>query len=272
MSRGLLVAVAMLALTACTSTGDTAATGNMVDRTTVSTPKQPRWFGGQLVVEPAGRGNACLLLSTATGKYVLRSAAPRLVAIAWQADGAFDATRSGIAEGRRMVAAYADERISVRGGVVGAEDPVCPAYPTLGFVAARRGPAAEPTPSAGSSSPADAAEDEPELGGIPVADLEWKSGTLVTVPGNQGEGRCLALDTSVGAYALDSATNEYDVVVAESAEGGIDERRTGIHVHGRNSLGMARLVGQAVTLRGAVEPGTDFTCSRYPSFSIVDLR
>ena len=269
----------LLAVSACTgTTARDTTTGNVVAADRVAAPADARWYTGQLVVEPAGPGSACLLLSTPSGRYVLRPTTRRLAAVVWETDGQFDATQSGIVRGDRMVAPYADERTSVRGGVVAKSDSVCRGHSTLGFAQVKRGrarlapnDAPSDAPTSATSAPAEGAAGLRDGNVRSALDEVWKSGTLGVAEGNQGEGHCLLLVTAEGAYALGSSTNDYDTTVAE-AEGGVDPRRTGIHIHGRNTLGMARTLGQHVELRGWVEPGTDFTCSRYPGFGITALR
>jgi hypothetical protein len=273
--RRSLVALALLVpLVGCSSGGRDAtdsATGNMAVGSPVSAPGTTRWFTGQLVVEPADAGHACLLLATPAGRYVLRSADPHLEAVAWQQDGDFDATHSGIARDGRLVAAYADEATSVRGAVSATADVDCGDYPTLAFLRAAR-----PTPVAPHAPGTAAAEPEPGDQATPAgADpLEYpveKSGRLTAVRGNQGEGWCLALATDAGLYTVSEATADYDAVVTVR-NGRIDERRTGLHVHGRNSLGMAATVGQRVELRGTLSTETDVQCSRYYDLRVTALR
>ena len=216
--------LSLLATSACAGTAarDTV-TGNVVAPKSVSMPKQVRWITGQLMNEPAPDGSACLLLVTSKDKYVLRSVDASLVPVVWHQDGSFDATRSGIARGDRMVAPYADERTSVRGGVVAKSDRVCRSHPTLGFAQVKRGrvrpapstapstaPSGAPSgvPSDATSAPADA-EAMGRGNAMSAFDEVWKSGTLGIVEGNQGEGHCLLLVTSEGAYVLGSSTNDY---------------------------------------------------------------
>jgi hypothetical protein len=273
-----VVVLSLLVMSGCAgTTARDTTTGNVVAVDRVAAPAAARWYTGQLVVEPAGPGSACLLLSTPSGKYVLRPTARRLAAVVWQTDGQFDATQSGIARGDRMVAPYADERTSVRGGVVAKSDSVCGSHPTLGFAQVKRGrarPVSSATPSDAPSSATNSVEGAAgarDGHALSPLDEVWKSGTLGVAVGNQGEGHCVLLVTAEGAYALGSSTNDYDTLVTET-EDGVDPRRTGIHIHGRNTLGMARTLGQHVELRGWVEPGTDFSCSKYPGFGITALR
>lgn len=181
--------LSLLATSACAGTAarDTM-TGNVVAPKSVSMPKQVRWITGQLMNEPAPDGSACLLLVTSKDKYVLRSVDASLVPVVWHQDGSFDATRSGIARGDRMVAPYADERTSVRGGVVAQSDLVCRSHPTLGFAQVKRGrvrpaPSGAPSgvPSDATSAPADA-EGMGRGNAMSALDEVWKSETTVSRP------------------------------------------------------------------------------------------
>ncbi|MFB9313568.1 hypothetical protein [Nocardioides plantarum] len=252
--------------------------GNMVVGAPATAPERPHWVTGRLVVEPVTAGRACLLLRTTSGTYVLRSASRRLVPVAWQSEGTFDATRSGIARGRRLVAAYSDESTSVRGAVSSATDPVCPTYPTLSFVAAARprqepsAPTATPVAPVTPVVPATDPADGPVLPGVTDPELVpvRMSGRITVVRGNQGEGWCLALETDAGAYTLSEDTRDYDAVLT-TVDGRIDERRTGLHHHGRSSLGMAASYGQRVALRGTLSSDTDVQCSRYHDLRVTGL-
>lgn len=273
---GAALVIGLLALTGCAASGSgegSDATGNMVSDRTVEAATDQRWFSGELVVEPVGTGRACLLLDTDDGSYVLRTAREDLEVTAWQRDGAFDATRSGIVRDGRVVASYGDERTSVRGEVVADTDDECDTHPTLSITRVGRGdrtvPAPTATPDPSLAPPPDAGDgSDPALLEPPVRAM---SGTLTVVRGNQGEGYCVAIDTAAGAYTLASATKAYDVIVSE-VEGGVDRRRTGIHHHGRNSLGMYASVGQHVELLGRLHgDNTGFRCSDYYQFSITDV-
>jgi hypothetical protein len=272
--RSLLLGLTLVAVTGCSLSQANATTGNMAGTTTVTAPAHTRWYTGQLTVEPAGHDRACLLLVTPHGSFALRPASKRLAAVAWEQGGQFDATHSGIARGGRLIAPYSQSRTSVRGGEVAAADAVCSSHRVLAFTTALRGrPVVRLTTPATPTSPTSTATqaDGPSLGGVPASDLIWLSGRLIMVPGNQGHGQCLALDTSAGAYALGSATNKYDTVEVFD-QGKVNPRETGIHIHGRTDLGMARILGQQATIEGSIMPGTDFKCSRYHTFAMVDLR
>ena len=284
-ARTVVALLLLLGAAGCSTAGGDRTTdrtsqrtsGNMVAAEPATAPQRPHWVTGRLVVEPVSEGRACLLLRTTSGTYVLRSASRRLVPVAWQSGGTFDATRSGIARGRRLVAAYADESTSVRGAVSSAADPVCPTYPTLSFVAAARShrelaPTATPTAPATPAAPAPDPADGPVLPGVVEPELVpvRMSGRISVVRGNQGEGWCLALETDAGAYTLAEDTRDYDAVLT-TVDGRIDERRTGLHHHGRSSLGMAASYGQRVALRGTLSSDTDVQCSRYHELRVTGL-
>jgi len=268
--RGLTLILMLVCLAACAEPAPEAASGNVAATTMAEQPENPRWYDGQLVVEPAGQGRACLTLVTPTETYVLRAATSTLTPVAWEENGAFDASRSGIARGDRLVAPYAADGTSVRGGVTAEPDPECPSHATLAFTKVRSGAAPEPESTAPSPT-GPTASGAPTEAVAPGLVEVWKAGRLTVVPGNQGEGECLALETAVGAYVLGSSTTRLDASVTV-VNGVVDQRRTGIHIHGRNSLGMARTYGQRVELLGTVSPGTDVNCSDYPTFGFVDLR
>ncbi|WP_134739029.1 hypothetical protein [Nocardioides sp. 503] len=276
LGAALVLVLGLLGLTGCAASGEGGApadaTGNMVSDRPVAAPKHPRWFSGQLVVEPAGAGRACLLLDTDDGSYVLRTARTHLEIRAWQRDGAFDATRSGVVANGRVVAPYGDELTSIRGRVVADADGECDTHPTLSVARAVRGersmPESTPDPSLAGHPDAGAGGSGPLLAEPAV---RWMKGELTVVRGNQRDGYCLAIDTAAGAYTLGSSSKAYDVVVSE-VEGGVDRRRTGIHHHGRDPLGMYASVGQQVELLGRLYgDNTDFHCSSYYSFSITDV-
>lgn len=251
-------------------------TGNMVDVSTVAAPRHPRWFSGHLLVEPHNPGLACLLLVTPTKQFALRPATSKLTPTAWQVDGAFDATHSGIVRSDgRVVAPYADEKISVRGAVTATEGASCGGHPTLAFSAVSRKDLTTETstgPPTTTPSQPSGAEGEVSPGLPPGTQRSWKSGTLIVVPGNQGQTGCLALDTDKGAYVLTSATNDLDMVTSFDVGSGYDPRTTGVHIHGRNTLGMASSLGQQTELLGGVMSGTDYECSGYPDFAVLDYR
>lgn len=274
----------MVALTGCAGvSGQRSGTGNMAGSQSVKAPAHVRWYTGQLTVEPLDAGEACLLLVTPHGSFTLRSAKDGLTPVAWEQDGEFDATHSGIARGRRLIAPYSEDRTSVRGARIADPAQECNSHPVLAFTAVARGrrvgrhvprsTAGSPVPTVPSESPLAPVSDGggAALQGGSSDDEAWFSGHLILVDGNQHEEQCLALDTAVGAYVLGSSTNDYDVVVT-SDQGHVDPRRTGIHIHGRNSLGMARLLGQQVEILGSINPGTDFDCSRYHTLAMSALR
>jgi hypothetical protein len=277
----------VLAVTACSGVvgAEHTGTGNMADASPVAAPAHSRWFSGRLLVEPLGRGRACLLLVTPTRQLVLRPVSSRLTPVAWQVDGGFDATRSGIvrADGG-LVAPYADERIWVRGGIEADADRECGTHPTLAFskvsrkdmtpapVVPSESSTVEPSPTVEPSRTASAGGVEPSIGLAPGEVATWKSGRLIVVPGNQGGRGCLALDTPEGAYTLTSASEDLDLVESVNEDGSFNQRETGVHIHGRNPLGMARTLGQHAELLGAVQAGTNFYCSAYPDFAVVDYR
>lgn len=283
----MLAALALLALTGWAMTGcgiapnRTPTTGNIAAAEVTAAPTGSagaaalRWYTGQLTVEPAGAGRACLLLVTPHGSFVLRATNKQLTPVAWEDGGQFDATHSGIARGDRLIAPYSQARTSVRGAQVAESDRVCTSHPVLALTAVAKGarPRSRPTPSPTRASTASAEQtsgDGPELTGA-LPDPVWYSGTLILVHGNQDDDPCVALNTAAGAYSLGSSTNDYDVVL-DLYDGKVDRRRTGIHIHGRNALGMARLLGQKVEVRGQVEPGTGFECSRYHQLTMDALR
>ena len=101
-----------------------------------------------------------------------------------------------------------------------------------------------------------------------------RSGTLTVVSGNEGEGYCLALGTPAGLYTVASSTPAYDANVSTTSGSDGDEvvrAETGLHIHGRGSLGMAATYGQDVVLRGYLSSGTSTECSRYYDLGVTEI-
>lgn len=275
-----LVLLALLVATACADVqSGRTGTGNMVDAALVEQPRTSSWVTGQLRLAQADSGKACLLLKTPEKTYVIRSAVAPLTAVAWQTHGSFDESLSGIMRAGSLVVPYTADRAKVRGGLVAASDPVCGKYPTWGFttvketapaVAAAEASPDTPTQVAPIATPS-AATGHSDIVEIPRSDLVWKSGTITMVPGNEGEGSCLAFATTAGAYVISSATPKLDAMIVYEGEG-INRRTTGLHVHGRRPTGMAAAYGQHAELLGVVSDVTDLQCSAYYDLSVFDWR